>query len=59
MPISEMTSLSTECLLATRPGYTDLHNSCHQLQDIPLPHGIGILLQSRCACSCHRSGGRA
>jgi hypothetical protein len=57
--IYEAPSLSAECRLAKRPGYRDLHDSCHQLEDNPLPHGVSILLQSRCACSCHRSSRRA
>jgi hypothetical protein len=44
---------SPECTLAARPGYQDLHIHCRQTRDLPLPFAVGILLQSRCGCSCH------
>lgn len=47
-------SLSAECQLAAQRPYRDLHRQCRQTDDIPLPHGNGILLQPRCGCSCHR-----
>lgn len=50
----EAPTLSVECELAKRPDYKDVHNSCRQTKDIPLPHGSGILLQRRCGCTCHR-----
>lgn len=53
-PIAEAQSLSTECRLATRPGYNELHDSCIQTKDIFLPHGLDILLQRRCGCPCHQ-----
>lgn len=56
--VEETASLSAECQLAMRPGYTDLHLECRQTKDIPLPHGGGILLQRHCGCICHRLVGR-
>lgn len=44
---------SAECALAAQPGYEDLHRTCRQTKDIPLPHAIGILLVPRCTCWCH------
>lgn len=46
-------TLSAECTVAGRPGYSDLHAQCRQTQDVPLPHSKGILLVARCGCSCH------
>ncbi|MET9386983.1 hypothetical protein ABZY09_39700 [Streptomyces sp. NPDC002928] len=46
-------TMSAECALAQRPGYTDLHQACRQTEDVPLPHGDGILLVRRCTCSHH------
>ncbi|MFE6284925.1 hypothetical protein [Streptomyces sp. NPDC057877] len=47
---------SAECALATRrPEYRTLHADCRRTEDIPLPHGGGILLQPRCGCACHAS----
>lgn len=45
--------LSAECALALRPGYEDLHDSCHQTADVPLPGSVGLLLIRRCPCACH------
>ncbi|WP_089100668.1 hypothetical protein [Streptomyces hyaluromycini] len=56
---AEPLALSTECELAKKPGYKDVHELCRQTADIPLPHGRGILLQARCRCGCHRSRGRS
>lgn len=50
---TEEVELSAECEVAKRPGYEDLHDQCRQTKDIPLPHGHGILLQTRCCCGCH------
>ncbi|MGY4737142.1 hypothetical protein [Streptomyces sp. ATMOS53] len=47
-------SLSTECTLARKPGYEDVHAWCRQLSDVPLPHSTHVLLVHRCRCSCHR-----
>ncbi len=55
---TDQSPASPECTLATRPGYHDLHAHCRQTSSIPLPHAIGILLQSRCGCSCHKEDGR-
>jgi hypothetical protein len=46
--------LSAECALAKRPDYTELHRECRQTRDVSLPHSMGLLLQRRCVCSCHR-----
>lgn len=47
-------TLSAECALGQRPGYTEVHQECRQTKDVPLPHARGILLVRRCACACHR-----
>ncbi len=52
-------TLSAECKVGARPGYQSLHGDCRQTKDIPLPHGRGILLQRRCACTCHWRDGSA
>ncbi|MYS10374.1 hypothetical protein GTW71_28950 [Streptomyces sp. SID6041] len=45
--------MSPECRLAQVSGYEDMHRECRQTSDVPLPHGSGILLLRRCACSHH------
>lgn len=50
---TEDLTLSAECTLAKLPGYTDMHLRCRQTEDVPLPHSRGLLLRSRCGCSCH------
>jgi len=50
-------TLSAECTLARQPGYADVHRECRQTEDVPLPHSTGILLVTRCGCTCHRRGG--
>ncbi|OKJ84109.1 hypothetical protein AMK31_18535 [Streptomyces sp. TSRI0107] len=52
-PVGDSVVLSAECTLAKRPEYQGLHRECRRTDDIPLPHGRGILLQPRCGCSCH------
>ncbi|MER7927044.1 hypothetical protein ABTY96_28460 [Streptomyces sp. NPDC096057] len=47
-------TLSAECIVGQKDGYNDLHGACTQTEDIPLPHGGGLLLQRRCGCTCHR-----
>jgi hypothetical protein len=47
-------SLSTECELAQRDGYEDLHGTCTQLADVPMPGAPRITLLRRCGCTCHR-----
>jgi hypothetical protein len=54
MTATDVPALSTECTLARRPGYEDVHAQCRQLSDVPLPHAAGVLLVPRCHCSCHR-----
>lgn len=49
--------MSPECTVAQRPGYAELHRACRQTEDVPLPHGGGILLVRRCACAHHAYGG--
>jgi hypothetical protein len=51
---TDAASLSTECALAQRPEYQDLHHECRQTRDVHLPHSKGLVLQRRCACPCHR-----
>lgn len=46
-------SLSAECILARQPEYKGMHGRCRQTEDVPLPHGGGLLLQRRCCCPCH------
>ena len=59
-PTAELSTRSAECQLAAQGwDYRDLHGSCRQTKDIPLPHSSGILLVRRCGCSCHRYNGRA
>lgn len=53
---AEEAPLSAECALAQWPEHRDLHADCRQTEDVPLPHGMGLLLQLRCGCSCHRHG---
>jgi hypothetical protein len=48
---------SAECTVAQRPEYADLHRACHQTEDVPLPHGGGLLLMRRCGCTCHAQAG--
>ncbi|MGN5637267.1 hypothetical protein [Streptomyces sp. AC154] len=60
---AEGAEMSAECRVAQRPGYTELHSACRRTEDVPLPHGGGILLVRRCACAHHsydggRDGGR-
>jgi hypothetical protein len=45
--------MSAECALAQQPGYEDLHDECRQTEDVPLPHGGGLLLVPRCTCPHH------
>ncbi|MER6413534.1 hypothetical protein [Streptomyces humidus] len=45
-----------ECALAGRPGHEDPHRRCRQTSDVPLPGATGLLLMSRCPCSCHAPG---
>ncbi|GLW51569.1 hypothetical protein Stsp02_72300 [Streptomyces sp. NBRC 14336] len=54
MTAAEAPPLSPECTLAREPGYGAAHEECRRTDDIPLPHGSGILLQRRCGCVCHR-----
>ncbi|MEV5873692.1 hypothetical protein AB0L75_05545 [Streptomyces sp. NPDC052101] len=52
---------SAECGLGQRPEYQDLHADCRRTEDVPLPHGMGLLLMPRCTCPCHQQslgGGR-
>jgi hypothetical protein len=55
-PAVDTDAMSAECAVAQRPGYEGLHDECRQTKDVPLPHGGGILLIRRCACTCHRWG---
>lgn len=55
--VADTSARSAECTLAAREGYEGLHLDCRQTQDIPLPHGGGLVLVPRCTCSCHRWGG--
>jgi hypothetical protein len=48
-------TISAECALGKKPGYDGVHTMCRQTEDVPLPHSTGILLQSRCTCTCHRA----
>lgn len=48
---------SAECTVGQRPEYADLHASCRQTKDVPLPHGGGLLLLRRCGCTCHSGTG--
>ncbi|UIX33204.1 hypothetical protein [Streptomyces sp. GQFP] len=54
-------ALSVECPVGREPDYADMHTRCRQIEDVPLPHGRGILLVPRRRCSCRRrqSGVRA
>jgi hypothetical protein len=52
-------ALSAECALARRPGYEDVHSTCRQPRDVPLPHSTGLLLARRCGCGCHRPAGES
>ncbi|MFF3906026.1 hypothetical protein ACFYZJ_08440 [Streptomyces sp. NPDC001848] len=52
-PTVDTSTMSAECALAQRPGYADLHRDCRQTEDVPLPHGDGILLVRRCSCFHH------
>lgn len=49
----DISTRSAECAVAARAGYQDLHQDCRQTDDIPLPHGDGIVLVARCTCPCH------
>jgi hypothetical protein len=49
----DLNTLSAECALAKRPGYEELHTSCRQTHDVPLPGAKGILLAPSCGCNCH------
>lgn len=51
-PAFDTTTMSAECALARKPGFTSLHRDCRQTQDIRPPYGAGIL-QARCTCPCH------
>ncbi|GGN30428.1 hypothetical protein [Streptomyces fuscichromogenes] len=53
-PTEDTSTMSPECALAHRPGYSKLHQDCRQTRDIPLPQSRGILLVPRCTCSHHR-----
>ncbi|KUM85178.1 MULTISPECIES: hypothetical protein [Streptomyces] len=53
-PSVDTSALSAECAVAQQAGYKDLHGECRQTQDVPLPHGGGLLLARRCGCTCHR-----
>ncbi|MER6075690.1 hypothetical protein ABT187_44425 [Streptomyces sp. NPDC001817] len=53
-PAVDLSDRSAECALAARDGYKDLHRSCRQTKDVPLPHHRDILLVKRCTCWCHR-----
>lgn len=48
---------SAECTVAQRPECADLHRACRQTEDVPLPHGGGLLLMRRCGCTCHAQPG--
>ncbi|MGW4564164.1 hypothetical protein ACWEN3_17695 [Streptomyces sp. NPDC004561] len=49
----DTSGMSTECVLAQRSHYKDLHRSCLQTEDVPLPHGGEIPPMSKCTCSHH------
>lgn len=53
-PIAPDTTLSAECAVAQRPEYRGLHHACRQIEDVPVPHSMGLVLLPRCACPCHR-----
>ncbi|MET7490563.1 hypothetical protein [Streptomyces sp. NPDC005538] len=53
-PAADTSTLSAECALGQQRGYGGVHDMCRQTEDIPLPHGHGLLLQPRCGCICHR-----
>ncbi|WP_371660673.1 hypothetical protein [Streptomyces sp. NBC_00280] len=50
---AEAPTLSTECTVGKMPGYGYVHDMCRQIEDVPMPHGRGILLLARCRCTCH------
>lgn len=52
-PATADQDLSAECQLAERPGYEDVHDSCTQLADVPMPGAPRITLVRRCRCTCH------
>lgn len=52
-PADADVTLSAECIVGQRPGYSDVHDMCQDIRDIPLPYGGGLLLQRRCGCECH------
>ncbi|MFI2431351.1 hypothetical protein [Streptomyces sp. NPDC018693] len=45
--------LSAECTVAREDGFEDLHARCRRTEDVPLPHGRGLVLVPRCPCPCH------
>ncbi len=49
--------MSAECTVAQRPEYEELHATCRQTNDVPLPHSSGLLLVRRCPCACHTTDG--
>lgn len=53
-PTAAEQDLSAECDLGQRPGYEELHGTCTQLADVPMPGVPAITLMRRCDCSCHR-----
>ncbi|MFR0358629.1 hypothetical protein [Streptomyces sediminimaris] len=57
-PTAAEQTLSVECELAGRPGYEDLHGTCTQLADVPMPGAPAITLVRRCRCACHRTAAR-
>jgi hypothetical protein len=50
--------LSAECALAARDGYENLHGTCTQLADVPMPGSPRITLVRRCSCKCHQADAR-
>jgi hypothetical protein len=46
--------LSDECRMAGDRGVEELHAYCRKAHDVPLPHGMGVLLaRASCRCLCH------
>ncbi len=46
--------LSAECVVAREDdGLRELHARCRRAEDVPVPHGRGLILVHRCPCSCH------
>ena len=50
---ADTSTMSAECALAQKPEYEGMHDWCSRTQDIPLPHGSGLLLVPRCSCPHH------